>query len=124
MAWLSDSTGTPNMRFTQSTVPYALVNGVEIASSYADLTAPNYPYARVELDASGNYAGAVTDNVFSNTDELGNILSTTNHCSNFTSTSGITTIGSFDSDVFWTRNYADNCDGSVYSGFHLYCFEQ
>lgn len=37
-AWLSDTTGSPSTRFTQSTVPYIRVDGVAIASSYADLT--------------------------------------------------------------------------------------
>ncbi len=36
-AWLSTSGGTPLSRFTQSTVPYVLTNGVQIASNWADL---------------------------------------------------------------------------------------
>lgn len=38
-AWLSDKTGSPSTRFTQSTVPYTLVNGYTVAVSYAALVA-------------------------------------------------------------------------------------
>jgi hypothetical protein len=37
-AWISDSTGSPSTRFTQSTTPYVSLNGLVIAQDYADLT--------------------------------------------------------------------------------------
>jgi hypothetical protein len=37
-AWLSDSTGSPNTRFTRNTGPYLRTDGVQIASGYTDLT--------------------------------------------------------------------------------------
>ena len=37
LAWLSDSTESPDLRFTKSTGPYALVTGTRIAESYSDL---------------------------------------------------------------------------------------
>lgn len=36
-AWLSDSTGSPATRFTQSATPYILVDGTVIADNWADL---------------------------------------------------------------------------------------
>jgi len=38
IAWLSDSVEGPDTRFVQGTVPYALVNGVQIAGSWDGLT--------------------------------------------------------------------------------------
>jgi hypothetical protein len=38
MAWLSTDTASPSTRFTQSTKPYMLVNGTQIADDWADLT--------------------------------------------------------------------------------------
>ena len=37
-AWLSDSTGSPSTRFTQSTLRYVRVDGVKVADDWADLT--------------------------------------------------------------------------------------
>ena len=37
-AWLSNATDSPSTRFTQSTVPYKLVDGTQIADNWTDLT--------------------------------------------------------------------------------------
>jgi hypothetical protein len=38
LAWLSDPTGSPLTRFTQSTIPYVRRDGVKVADDWADLT--------------------------------------------------------------------------------------
>jgi hypothetical protein len=51
-AWLSDDTGSPSTRFTQSDRPYALVDGTVVADDWADLT-DGALQNRINLDEHG-----------------------------------------------------------------------
>ncbi len=63
LAWLSDSLGNspatdPN--FVKSEVPYLRVDGIMVASSWADLVDGSL-LAPIEVDEQGNHPGTVTD---------------------------------------------------------------
>ena len=54
-AWLSDSTGSPSTRFTQSTLRYVRVDGVKVADDWADLTdATKLLYAPINVTENGD----------------------------------------------------------------------
>lgn len=71
-AWLSDSTQSPQTRFTHSAVPYKRVDGVAIAQNWTELT--NYPYQPI--------LAAI------NVDEHGLVWTTENYVWTFTQQSG------------------------------------
>ncbi len=51
-AWLSDGSSSPSLRFTRSTQPYALVDGVVVADDWSDLTDGTLDH-RINLDETG-----------------------------------------------------------------------
>lgn len=52
LAWISDGSTTPASRFTQSTVPYALVDGTIVADNWSGLVSGNLRHA-ISLTESG-----------------------------------------------------------------------
>jgi hypothetical protein len=54
-AWLSDSTQGPAARFSQSTVPYILVDGTVVAANWAQLTSGNLQHP-INLTEKGTAA--------------------------------------------------------------------
>ena len=56
MAWMSDSQTSPSARFTQSLVPYKLIDGTVIAFDYFDLTDGSIE-APIDLDEIGRFKG-------------------------------------------------------------------
>lgn len=127
-AWLSDTTGSPSTRFTQSTVPYVLVDGTKIADNWADLTDGNLA-ATISKTETGGAApqGSVgcppgNPTVWSATTASGTLASAGLTCSNWSSTNG----GSY-----WGRTTATDssftawCSGGICSWTApIYCFQQ
>jgi hypothetical protein len=124
MAWISDATTSPSQRFTKATVPYRRLDGVAVASSWADLTTgisnaidvdeTNASHAADSSNASKTWTGTTVAGVLS-----------TSSCGNFASNSSTTTgqVGhcTGTGTVNWTSAYAtETC--SVPN--HVYCFEQ
>ena len=56
MAWMSDSQTSPSARFTQSLVPYKLIDGTVTAFDYFDLT-DGAIEAPIDLDKIGRFKG-------------------------------------------------------------------
>lgn len=130
-AWLSDATGSPATRFTQSTAPYVRVDGIVIANNWADLTdgTHNAPLNKTEtgaLGASEAVCDSVTNWVFTNTTTDGNQADGGSSCSDWTSDLGGSIWGRFTTaDSQWTSS----CSGGSPVNFcgkrtPLYCFEQ
>ena len=126
MAWLSDSTGSPDSRFTKSIGPYALVTGTRISDSYSDLVDGTI-FTAINTTESGGSLN--TDLVWTGTAFDGTAASppNDNFCVDWTdeNTVNVTSIqvGRLDKNTADWTNFAStaiNC-GQAY---HLYCFEQ
>lgn len=118
-AWLSNSTiSAATNIINHNNGPYKLVNGTKVANNWADLIDGTLA-SKINRDQFGALAeGIVT---WTNTTANGSINSTTNNCSNWTSTSGTSNSGNtFFIDAQWTKFQSDNCN--TYRP--LYCFEQ
>jgi hypothetical protein len=121
-AWLSDETGSPSTRFTQSSGPYVLRNGTVVANTWADLT-DGALLAPIEI--TEEHSAVVGGRTWSNTEGDGvPLLSNQKHCNHWTDATDqfIGHFGrAFDSNNEWTdsRNHLP-CQQSA----HLYCFQQ
>ena len=127
-AWLStpQQNGTPATRFTQSSVPYIRVDGVQVADNWADLTdgSLDAPINRTEQNTpppAGNpTCGA--NSVWSNTRPDGTIYGSTNHCANWNSTVSASHWGqSNQTGGGWTHACAG---GTCTWQEPMYCFQQ
>ena len=136
MAWLSDSSSSPSVRFSQSGNPYVLLDRTPVASSWSDLTDGALSSA-ISQDETGKtpavsqitWCSTTPIKVFTNTRKDGTAYfsTTTNTCNNWTSNSS--NQGAFNgldgdasgSNSLWTEGCAsDYCDRVG----RLYCFEQ
>ena len=116
-AWLSNATDSPSTRFTQSTVPYKLVDGTQIAGNWTDLTDGTNDNPINKTETNG---GAPTTFVYSGTAANGTGVAG-EHCNNWTGApqasagnTGVTGSG-------WTLwSTANSCSFL----FSIYCFEQ
>jgi hypothetical protein len=119
-AWLADTTGSPATRFTKQG-SFVLVDGTPVASSWADL-ADGTLAAAIQMTAKGALVGK--ELAWTNVRIDGQLDSTSDHCSNWTSVSGAL-MGSWGdpsmATSWWTTEGAGNCGQCSY---HLYCFEQ
>jgi hypothetical protein len=125
MAWISDATSSPSVRFSKSSVGYYLLDGTLLAANWADLTSSgltrpiDLSETRVSLaSASADASKTWTATLF--TGALG-----TASCSDFGSSAATVTgeVGhcTGTGTENWTSAYAtEEC--SVQN--HLYCFEQ
>ncbi len=121
-AWLSDSSGSPSTRFTQSTVPWVLPIGttsaVVLADDWADLTDGTIDalFVRTEFGVD------VPHNIpFTNTKGDGTHWNG-NDCSDWTSTAGTGAYGNTGGlDVGWTQS---GTGGPCTVVHRIYCFEQ
>jgi hypothetical protein len=131
-AWLSDSTGSPSTRFTQSANPYKLVNGTVVANSWADLIDGNISTTISVTESGGappssGSPGCAADAVFSNTRVNGTLGNVVNSCTNWTGQGATIAWGrSTATNTTWTNYCVGNntpfCDGTIKS--KLYCFQQ
>ncbi len=128
-AWLSDSTGSPSTRFTQSTVPYVLVDGTVVANDWADLVDGTLAHAIDKTELGGappvgntSCAGGGYATVWSATSQSGTLASASLTCSNWTATTGGAYWGvATQTNSFWSAW----CTGGICSWVSpLYCFQQ
>ena len=129
MAWMSDSQTSPSARFTQSLVPYKLIDGTVIAFDYFDLTNGAIE-APIDLDEIGRFQGKPsTGNLAENfvwTGTLPDGSAAAEHCSDWTDAdetepaiSGSTLL----EDAGWTVGSIPN-EFFCATAQHIYCFEQ
>jgi hypothetical protein len=118
MAWLSDPGASPAGRFTQSTVPYVMVDGTQIAESWTDLTDGTLEHAIDRTELNTLYAGSVWTATQPNGTFVGSVS-----CNGWTALgANVTGInGSAASTInTWTQAGGTFCNNA----FPLYCFEQ
>ena len=136
LAWLSDTTTSPSVRFAQASVPYRLVDGTTIANDWADLVDGSIQNP-INLDEYGNAAPSSMVFTFTMTDGTAGVFqsATSNcygddcHCNNWTNSNGqgSPTPGSAVGQTTQTND--DWTDYSYYNGCGstgqpIYCFEQ
>jgi hypothetical protein len=131
MAWLSTDQGSPSTRFTQSTIPYVLVNGTKVADNYADLTDGSID-ARIDRTETGGqvpnssaWCSASTRLAWTGTSGAG--VLTTPNCNNFTngtdfqnSRAGDAATQNLNSTNWTLCAGLVTCDDAI----SLYCFQQ
>jgi hypothetical protein len=122
MAWISGSVNGPSATFNQWPVPYVKPDGVQVASSFADLTdgTLNSP---IDVDQNGATVSADGLKVWTNTDTDGTpvFLAPASNCTVWT---GVGTSGrtgsTAASDSTWTNALNTPCGEE----HHLYCVQQ
>ncbi len=126
LAWLSDSTGSPSTRFTQSSSPYVDTQGSEIAADYTDLTDGSIS-GTIDHDETGTRP--LDDNqIWTNTGSDGTwppdeTEQPAASCNDWTSTAGVGRTGNTlnPSDGGWTDiESSRDCRATL----PLYCFQQ
>jgi hypothetical protein len=117
-AWLSSAAGTAAARLTQFNMPYRMLDGSTIASSWNDLTDGTLAHP---IDVREDGTGLATSvEVWTGTMQNGGDGAF--NCSNWSTTSGSAIIGVSSSITFeWTYSRQEFCSAG---GVHLYCFEQ
>lgn len=129
-AWLSAGTGSPNTRFTQSSIPYRRIDGTIIATNYADLTdgTLSAPINLTELGgvpAMSPVTCTMQQMSYSATDISGDAAHPDEDCSDWTSTTGEAAWGY---NTVINGNWTQGCFGSGGDTCNvnatLYCFQQ
>jgi cysteine-rich repeat protein len=123
MAWLSDDDAGPADRFTTKggSMPYVLVDGVQIADDWADLVDGDLdgPIHRTETGAMSG--GSIQ--VWTNTDIAGNPSSIDKFCADWSDPGGGAS-GDFGDRTVQDGNWTKKGSGGCNTACHLYCFEQ
>jgi len=125
-AWLSDRTTSAAARLTHAAMPYRLVDGTEIASSWTDLTDGMLAHA-IDRTEQG-VAPGLPEYAWTGTNPDGSIYTTippSYFCEDWTYIFWDALVGiAGAADATWTAYssspQAQTCDAS----YHLYCFEQ
>ena len=105
MAWFSDSTTSPSLRFTQSTGPYRLLNGFVVATNYTNLSSGTIAIP-IDINEFSQSVGTMTVWTGTNADGTGNAT----NCSDWTSTTGNGIFGSTSLTISgWSLTGFDNC---------------
>lgn len=130
-AWLSDVTGSPSTRFTQSNAPYVRVDGILVANNWADLIDGelNAPIIKTEINtvaASEVICNNESSWVWTNTQTDGTMSDAGSSCVEWSVNTGGSIWGRV-TDVQGTWTSA--CSGGAPVNFcgkraPLYCFEQ
>lgn len=126
-AWLSDTTGSPSTRFTQSIRPYVLVNGTKLANDWADLVdgtvlaAVNITELNTAAPTGGTACGGPSA-VWTNTNLSGEHAMDGWSCSNWSTNASGGGITSQSSAVTlqWSCGRSPGCAALA----ALYCFQQ
>ncbi len=129
-AWVSDSTGSPSTRFTQSAIPYKLVDGTLIAGNWADLVDGALVTTITKTEFGGappttNFCGAGQVTVWTNTSANGTMTNASSSCSNWTGGGGGSIWGfATRTDSGWSQWCSGGaCVGAIWVS-PLYCFQQ
>jgi hypothetical protein len=117
MAWLSDASTSPVTRFAQATIPYALLDGTVIATSFADLLD-----GQLAAPLNRDEKNAVTSGAFAWTGTKADGTVSSDTCNDWQVAVAATgTRGSADAtDATWTNAGVSGC----YFPQRLFCFEQ
>ncbi|MFN8662898.1 MAG: hypothetical protein U0075_13470 [Thermomicrobiales bacterium] len=121
LAWLSDSTASPSTRFTRATAPYTLVDGTNVADSWADLTSGTLNHAINRSESNTVIPGSfVWTHTLPDGTAGGSFPNST--CGNWTSapSNSFGNSGSLKTTSAWTSGSASNCSLPI----RLYCFQQ
>ncbi|MDC0667068.1 hypothetical protein [Nannocystis radixulma] len=130
-AWLSDDTGSPSTRMTQSLKPYTLVGGTVIATNWTDLTDGTL-LAPINITETGGpvatatFCGPNPSPVWSDTTFSGTLLNTDQSCGNWTGSAS--SEGALGDATATTTNWTTSCFTGP--GFcntataPIYCFQQ
>jgi hypothetical protein len=122
MAWTSDSTTSPSVRFMQSTVPYQQLDGTVVANDFAGLVSGSLLHGITLSETMMPVTQMTGLETWTGTDATGNF--TDADCADWTdATSGqVGTVGvSGDTDGTWSDVYLQFCDRM---NVRLYCFQQ
>lgn len=128
-AWVADSSAAsaPATRFTQSTVPYRLLDGRVIAENWTDLTNGNDTtgdsiLTPINVTETGSLVSYGSSAVWTNVANDGTQKSAVDHCTDWTS-NGAGVNGNSGVSVImtgWTDRQTYTCNSTN----KLYCFEQ
>lgn len=122
-AWLSDDAQSPSTRFSQSSGPYALLNGVTIATSWTDLTDGTLA-APITLAENGATFDGLAQRAWTNTLANGTGGGTLDeNCAGWT-TGANGSDGDEGQVAATSDNWTDFASGTCNNEFHLYCFQQ
>lgn len=122
-AWLSDDAQSPATRFSQSNGPYHLLNGVAIASSWADLTDGTLA-APITLAENGATFDDLGFRAWTNTRANGSGGGVQDeNCAGWTSSANGSD-GDEGQVTATNENWTDFASGTCNNLFHLYCFQQ
>lgn len=127
MAWISDSTSSPDTRFTKNGEPYQLPGGQIVADDWEDLTDGELGYTITQYaDGLSSpwgpevWANTLYNGIAANT-EGDPLLDSCNNWTIGTSPAGAYTgLGSTIGNVLWSNRIDHRCD--VWG--NLYCFQQ
>jgi hypothetical protein len=122
MAWVSDSSASPNRNFTKATIAYRLLDGTEIAANWTALCGGTLSHA-IDIDQTGaSLAGATGSAALTWTATATGGMSMGDSCTQFTSSTGTGQVGSCTStSATWTNASTTEACSAMH---HLYCFEQ
>lgn len=125
MAWISDSTSSPSVRFTQSAAGYYLIDGTPVASGWAALTSSGPSHAIDVTETGASLASATSDASKTWTATLDDGAPGSASCGDFASHAATATgeVGHCTGagTTNWTSAYAtEACNVQN----HIYCFEQ
>lgn len=124
-AWLSDNTTSVASRFIQSSAGYKRIDGITVASSWADLTDGTLQNP-IDKDEFGVALPIQTGVTFTGTDINGGSIANRN-CSSWGSSTGLARGGPVTPTTgsTWTNTGFDTaCSFGASSGRRLFCFEQ
>lgn len=126
-AWIADNNASsaPATRFTQSAVPYRLLDGRVIATDWADLTDGNDStgdsvITAININELGMAVNQSSNTVWTNVTNAGVRNGTTASCSNWSSAAGSGEFGKATQMYQWTEGDVIACN----TAGRLYCFEQ
>jgi hypothetical protein len=121
LAWLSDGSTTPLVRFTHSDGPYELIDGTHVADDWADLVDGSIA-AAIGRDEVGALVPVPPTIVVTATTAGGVLQPFNGACQDWTTTSAAFSagVGNPQNTITWSDSGATNCASQV----SLYCFEQ
>jgi hypothetical protein len=123
LAWISDSTSSPNKRFTKATVAYRRLDGALVAANWTALASGDTLGSPIDLDETGaSLASATSDAAKTWTATATDGTSDTDSCTQFTASTSSGEVGSCTSvNNAWTvASMTEPCSAA----HHVYCFEQ
>ena len=125
-AWLSTPASSVDARFAKSTLPYVRLDGVKVASSYADLIATKKLLAPISVDETMAVLPQTPNRVFvwTNTSAAGASADASSNCNAWTTADNTTGVvgNALEDGSGWTIQ-SSNVPACV-TPLRLYCFEQ